>query len=135
MAFFSPKHSGTGSFYLMAINDADLLPFDGAGTYRLTVPRDAPVRQYWSATIYDRATHALIRDMPRSSRSSQSPNLTTNADGSTDIYFSPQSPAGIEHNWVPTSPDGRFEVLFRFFAPTKPLFDKTWRLPDIHRLS
>ena len=36
-----------------------------ARTYRLTVPANAPVKQYWSATVYDRATHALIRDMTR----------------------------------------------------------------------
>lgn len=99
MAFFSPKHTGAGSFYLMAIKDHDGLPLEGARSYRLTVPPGAPVTQYWSATIYDRATHALIRDMPRSSRSSQSPDLTANADGSTDVYFSPDSPSGKEGNW------------------------------------
>jgi len=45
MAFFSPKHSGTGSFYLLAIRDQDGEPLDGAGTYRLAVPADAPVNQ------------------------------------------------------------------------------------------
>ena len=94
MAFFSPKHSGAGSFYLMAIKDHDGLPLAGTGTYRLTVPPGAPVTQYWSATAYNRATHALIRNMPRSSRSSQSPDLTANADGSTDIYFARTAPPG-----------------------------------------
>jgi hypothetical protein len=37
--------------------------------------------------------------------------------------------------WIPTSADGGFEVLFRFYGPEKPLFDKTWRLPDIERVS
>src|SRR6202012_913187 len=82
MAFFSPKHSGTGSFYLMTIKDSAGAAFDGASEYRLTVPKDPPVRLYWSATVYDRATHALIRDMPHSSRSSLSPGLQTNVDGS-----------------------------------------------------
>jgi hypothetical protein len=133
MAFFSPKHSGAGSFYLMAIKDADGLPFEGAATYRLTVPADAPVKQYWSATIYDRATHALIRGMQRSSVSSQSPGLVRNADGSVDVYFGPQPPTGQADNWVPTNRDGDFEVLFRFYGPEQPVFDKTWRLPDIEK--
>jgi hypothetical protein len=101
----------------------------------LAVPADAPVNQYWSATIYDRATHALIRNMPRSSRSSQSPDLKTNADGSTDIYFGPESPDEKKDNWVPTNPESGFEVLFRFYGPEQPLFDKSWRLPDIARLT
>jgi hypothetical protein len=44
--------------------------------------------------VYDRATHALIRDTSRSGRSSQSPGLQTNADGSVDIWFGPQAPEG-----------------------------------------
>jgi hypothetical protein len=135
MAFFSPKHSRAGSFYLMAIKDQDGLPFQGAGSYRLTVPARAPVTQYWSATVYDRATHTLIRDMPRSGRSSQSPNLKTKPDGSTDIYFAPKSPAGQESNWVPTNPNGGFEVLFRFYGPQQPLFDRSWRLADITKMT
>jgi hypothetical protein len=134
-AFFTPKHLGQGQSYLMTIKDKDGQNFDGSKSYRLTVPANAPVTQYWSATVYDRATHGLIRDMPRSGRGSQSPGLQTNADGSVDIYFGPQAPAGKESNWVPTKPDGQFEVLFRFYGPGKPLFDKTWVLPDIERIA
>ncbi len=28
----------------------------------------------------------------------------------------------------------RFEALFRFYGPEKPLFEKTWKLPDIERV-
>jgi len=133
MAFFSTKHSGIGQYYLMTIRDKDGNALDGSGAYRLTVPPNAPVKQYWSATAYDRATHALIRDLPRSGRSSQSPGLRTNADGSVDIYFGPKAPDGKESNWVPTKAQGKFEVLFRFYGPEKAVFDKTWKLPDIER--
>ena len=33
----------------------------------------------------------------------------------------------------PRAPSGKFEVLFRLYGPEKPLFDKTWKLPDIER--
>ncbi|HEV3080465.1 MAG TPA: DUF1254 domain-containing protein [Gemmataceae bacterium] len=134
MAFFSPKRSGAGSFYLMAIKDRQGQPFDGGSAYRLTVPADAPVKQFWSATAYDRATHGLIRDMKWSSRSSQTPGLEKNADGSVDVYFGPKAPADKESNWVPTKAGGQFEVLFRFYGPEKPLFDKTWKLSDIEKI-
>ena len=75
LAFFSARHLGEGQFYLMTIVDKDGHPLDGGGRYRLTVPPDAPVSRYWSATVYDRATHALIRNQARSSRSSLSPGL------------------------------------------------------------
>jgi hypothetical protein len=133
VGFFSAKHLGAGQFYLMTFNDKDGHAFDGGNIYRLNIPANAPVRQYWSATVYDRSTHALIRNTQRSSRSSQNADLQKNADGSVDIYFSPKAPAGKESNWVPTSADGKFEVLFRLYGPEKPLFDKTWKLPDIER--
>jgi hypothetical protein len=134
-AFFTPKHLGEGQFYLMTVSDKDGQNFDGSKSYRLTVPANAPVNQYWSATVYDRATHGLIREMPRSGRGSQSLGLQKNPDGSADIYFGPKAPAGKDANWVPTSPSGQFEVLFRFYGPERPLFDKTWKLPDIERIA
>ena len=130
-AFFTPKHLGEGQFYLMAIKDKNDQELSGANTYRLTVPANAPVTQYWSATAYDRETHALIRGLAWSSRSSQTPGLQQNADGSVDIWFGPTAPADKETNWVPTVASGKFEVLFRFYGPQKPLFDRTWKLPDI----
>ncbi|MBX9589363.1 MAG: DUF1254 domain-containing protein [Hyphomonadaceae bacterium] len=134
-AYFSAKHLGAGQFYLMTIRDRAGQPFDGGSAYRLTVPAHAPVTQYWSATVYDRATHALIRNLPRSSRSSQNPELQRNANGSVDVYFGPKAPTGMASNWVPTDANGKFEVLFRLYGPQKPLFDKTWTLPDIERMA
>jgi hypothetical protein len=135
-AYFTPKHlgGGAGSAYLLTIADEAGGLLDGGTTYRLTVPANAPVRQYWSATVYDRATHAPIRNARWPSRSSQTPGLQENTDGSVDIYFGPTSPAGQESNWIPTTADGGFEVLFRFYGPEKPLFEKTWRLPDIEKV-
>ncbi|RWA98352.1 DUF1254 domain-containing protein [Mesorhizobium sp.] len=130
-AFSTVKHLGAGQFYLMSTKDKDGRPLDGNRTYKLTVPADAPVTQYWSAVVYDRATHALIREVPSPSKSSQTVGLHTNADGAVDLYFGPKAPAGKESNWIPTKPGGRFEVLFRLYGPEKPLFEKTWILPDI----
>jgi hypothetical protein len=134
LAFFSPKRLGTGQFYLMTFKDKAGGPFDGGSTYRLHVPPNAPVKQYWSATVYDRATHTLIRNLPWSSRSSLTPGIEKNADGSVDIYFGPKAPAGKESTWVPTKAGGQFEVLFRLYGPENALFEKTWKLPDIEKV-
>ena len=133
-AFFSAKHLGAGQFYLMAVSDRDGKPLDGKSAYRLRVPPNVPVNQYWSATVYNRETHTLIRNVQRSGRSSQTPGLQRNADDSVDIFFGPNAPPGREANWVPTDTQGRFEVLFRFYGPEKPLFDKTWVLSDIEKV-
>jgi hypothetical protein len=131
--YFSAKHIGAGQYYLMAINDKAGKTFDGAATYRLNVPANPPVTLYWSATAYDRATHALIRNMQWSSRASTTAGTQKNTDGSVDVYFSPKAPTGKDSNWIPTDPNGKFEVLFRFYGPQKPLFEKTWKLSDIEK--
>lgn len=134
MGYFSAKHLGAGQFYLMARKDGKGNALDGGNTYRLRVPASAPVQQYWSATAYDGKSHALIRDTARSSRASTSPGLTANDNGSVDIYFGPTAPDGASSNWVPTKACNAFEVIFRFYGPDEPLFDKTWKLPDIQRV-
>ena len=90
-AYTTVKHLGAGQFYLFVTRDKDGNPLDGVSTYRLHVPPNPPVKQYWSAVLYDFATHALIRNMSRASRSSQSPDLQTNADGSVEVYFVSES--------------------------------------------
>ena len=133
--WFAPKHLGEGQFYFLAIYDENGNDLDGGSTYRLRVPADAPVRQYWSVVAYDRETHALIHDMPWSSRASNMPDVQQNADGSVDVWFGPETPAVKESNWIPTKADGRFELIFRFYGPEPALFDKTWVLPDLERVN
>ncbi len=134
-AFFSAKHLGAGQYYLITNKDKVGKHLDGANIYRLRVPANPPVRQYWSATAYDGETHALIRDQKWSSRSSNTPGLQKNEDGSMDVYFGPKAPAGKESNWVPTNASKNLEVLFRRYGPEKEFFDKKWVLPDIEKIS
>jgi hypothetical protein len=133
-AYIGIKRLGAGQFYLIGIKDREGNSFRGDKTYRMTVPANAPVEQYWSITAYDRETHALIRNMPRASRSSQIAEMQKNPDGSVDVYFGPKAPEGKESNWVPTDPKRGFELMFRAYAPTKVFFDKSWRLPDVERM-
>ena len=58
-------------------------------------------------------------------------NTTQNSDGSYDIYFGPEPPAGQENNWIKTNPDEGFFLLFRFYGPTEAYYDKSWQLPNI----
>jgi hypothetical protein len=38
----------------------------------------------------------------------------------------------MKSNWIPTGED--FFLLFRFYGPEKPIFDKTWILDDVEKL-
>jgi len=86
--------------------------------------RESPERMEWLGTL-----RGIITDL--ASRWSLTPGLVKNADGSMDVYFGPKAPPRKELNWVPTKAGGGFELMFRFYGPEKPLFDKTWKLPDI----
>jgi hypothetical protein len=139
IAFFSffcpPKKLGTGQFYLVTFIDGKGQRLRGRETYRLRVPRDTPVSQFWSVTVYEHATCALIRNVARPSIDSYDKKASKNADGSIDIYFGPKAPNGMEANWVPTVAGKDWFPYFRFYGPQQPLFTKTWKLPDIEKMS
>ncbi|GAO44167.1 DUF1254 domain-containing protein [Flavihumibacter petaseus] len=130
LAYFSAKHLGTGQFYLMNIQDKVRQPLIGSKTYKLNIPANVPVKLYWSVTVYDAATHALVTGMPYASRASNSPGLQKNADGSVDLWFSATAPEGKSANWIPVNAKGNFELLARFYGPEKAFFEKAWKMGD-----
>ena len=134
MLFIGVKHLGAGQYYLYTPFDKNGKPLRASVNYCLHVPANVPIKQYWSATLYDAKTHALIREAQNATISSQTPALQKNSDGSVDLYFGPKAPAGKESNWIDSGPTKEFEVLMRFYAPEKPLFDKTWRLGDVEEV-
>ena len=115
--------------------DADGNSLLGQHTYRLNVPAEVPVAQFWQIPVYEVATRALINtDQQRTSLSSNS-ELARNDDGSVDLYFAPLLPGGVpESNWVQTIPDKGWFTLARLYAPLEPILDKTWRWNDIKRI-
>jgi hypothetical protein len=121
--------------YLFATRGQNGQTLDGSNAYRLTVPPDVPASQYWSVALYNRDTHTLIRDVDYAARSSLTPGLAVNPDGSTDLSFGPTWPDGSIANFIPTRTGEQFEVIFRVYGVQKPLLDKTWVLPDIEEVA
>jgi hypothetical protein len=104
---------------------------DGGKSYSLNVPPNAPVAQFWSFTVYDKETRALIDTGSYPDRSSCD-DIVKNPDGSVDLYFGPQPPAGkLASNWIKTTPNKGWFTYFRLYGPTQAYFDKSWVLPDI----
>ena len=133
--FFSPpKNLGAGSFYLTTFLDADGQRLRGENTYRLRVPPDVPVNQYWALTVYNHETSALFRETANVGLDSWKKDLRKNADGSVDIYLGPKPPAGHASNWIYTAPGKGWFPYFRFYGPEKPLFEKTWKLENIEKV-
>jgi hypothetical protein len=125
---------GAGQVYLESQKDSTGAWLNGGKNYTLHVPPDAPVAQFWSFTVYDNESRCLIDTGTYPDRSSRD-DITTNADGSVDLYFGPEPPAGKPpKNWIKTLPDKGWFTYFRLYAPTQPYFDKTWVLPDIEEV-
>jgi hypothetical protein len=127
---------GVGSQYLMGFLDADGNPFDGAKTYKVTLPPKIPARAFWSFTLYDNQTRSMLdtpQRFPRAgSQSYPSPAAEPNPDGSTTVYFGPKQPEGVKRgNWIQTMPGKGWFTLLRLYSPLEPFFTKQWRLSEI----
>ena len=128
------KVPGVGQTYLEATKDRDGNWLDGGKTYRLRVDAHVPAKQFWSVTAYDNESRCFIDNQEEIADRSSRLDLIRNADGSTDIFFGPTAPTGMEKNWVPTLPGKGWFTYFRLYAPTEPYFDRSWKLADIERV-
>jgi len=91
------------------------------------------VSQFWAVTIYNAETSALFLNLTRPTLDSLDKKLRKNADESVDIYIGPKVP-GPESNWIESPAGKRWFPWFRFYGPEKPLFEKSWMMPDIEKV-
>jgi hypothetical protein len=133
-ADMSPKHPGPSSAYLSAYTDQSGDWLDGANSYKLHVPPNAPAKLFWSVTLYDVDTRSLIVNEQKIADRSSRMELKKNADGSVDIYCGPTALAGFESNWIPTVAGKSWFAYFRLYEPTETYFDKCWPLGDFERI-
>ena len=132
----SMRLPGIGSQYLWTMVDADKNYFDGAKTYKVTLPKGIPAEKFWSFTLYDNMSRSMLdtpQRYPRAgSQSYPSPAAEPNADGSTTVYFGPTQPAGVKRgNWIQTMPGKGWFPLLRLYSPLEPFFTKTWRPSEV----
>ena len=125
------KMVGKGSQYAVAYLDADGNAFDGSKTYKVHLPPNVPAKDFWSFTLYDNQTRAMLQtDQQFPGLDNNKKGLQQNEDGSYDVYIGPKAPAGKEANWLQTVPGKGWNMLFRLYGPLQPWFDKTWRPGD-----
>lgn len=125
-----------GSQYLMGFVDADKNYFDGAKTYKVTLPPNIPAEAFWSLTLYDNQTRSMLQTpqkYPRAgSQNYPSPAAEAAADGTTTLWFAPEPPDGVPRgNWIQTSPGKGWFTLLRLYSPLPSFFDKSWRPSEI----
>jgi hypothetical protein len=131
---------GIGSQYLLAVTDAEKKHFDGAKTYKVTLPKGIPEANFWSFTVYDNMSRSMLdtpQRYPRAgSQSFPSPAAEADADGSTTIWFAPEQPEGVARgNWIQTDPKKGWFTILRLYSPREPFFDKSWRPSEIEMVN
>jgi len=130
---FYPKTQDAkpAAVYVASVADSTGKPFLPAKTYKITLPKDMPVKQFWFLNIYDAATFAFIyAPNERASLSSfDAKKMKSNPDGSLTLYIGPKAPAEQEANWIPTLGKKPLPV-FRLYGATDAFFDKSAKLPD-----
>jgi hypothetical protein len=123
---------GAGSDYGIAYVDSKKQVFDGSKTYRLRIPPNPPVNNFWAVTLYDNQTRSQLQTSQLfPTVGSQTKGIRTKDDGSYDIYFGPKPPKGFENNWLETVPGKGWFVALRMYGPLQAWIDKTWRPGEI----
>ena len=130
-----------GSQYLMGFLDADKNPFDGAKTYKVTLPPNIPARGVLvvhalrQPDALDAATRRSAIRAP-AARAIRRPPPKPNADGSTTVYFGPTQPEGVKRgNWIQTMPGKGWFTILRLYSPLESFFTKEWRPSEIEKVS
>lgn len=124
------EHAGT--VYLAPIADSTGQPVEAGKTYRLRVPKDVPAKQFWSLTVYERATWAFINNpLDRAGLGTfDMDKMEKNADGSVDVYIGPKAPVGLQSNWIPTLGKEPY-VWLRLYGPEDAFWNKSFKMPDV----
>lgn len=92
-----------------------------------------PVNASWSLTLYNESNNLAPNRAGRYTVRSTDP-LKYNADGSLDIYISPDDPgSGKTANWLPTPAQGHFSLSMRLYWPEALALDGQWAPPPVER--
>src|SRR5271169_383360 len=119
---------------MIGFTDSAGTPLSGGSNYRVRLPANIPAAIFWSVTLYEAENASgLANGQPYPSLGSRDKPVQ-NADGSTDIYLGPKSPAGKEANWNATVTGKGYFVILRLYGPTETAIDKSWKPGEVEKV-
>ncbi len=127
-AYYNPP----ANIYMFAKMDKNGEPLQAGKNYKLTIPKDMPVTQFWSLIIYDGETWAFIytKEKKVGISSYEMDKLKKNKDGTVTLYFGPEPPKGLKSNWIPTGGKTPAPAL-RFYGAKEEIINRTFVMPDV----
>ena len=115
------KMVGVGSQYAAAMVNSEGKPLDGSKTYKVHLPPNIPVKDFWSFVVYDNQTRTMLQtDQQFPSISNNTKDIVINPDTSVDIWFGPTPPEGHQTNWLQTVPGKGWFTFLRLYGPLEP---------------
>jgi hypothetical protein len=125
---------GKGAMYMIAFTDSEGDALSGGRNYRLVLPPEIPAGNFWSVTLYEAENGSgLANGQPFPSLGSRD-KPAANPDGSTELFFGPQAPAGQEGNWLATVPGKGYFAILRLYGPGESALKRTWKPGDIEKV-
>ena len=123
------------NIYMYTMLDKEGKPIDGKKLYKLKIPKDMPVKQFWSVILYDADTWAFIynKEHKYGLSSFDMDTLQKDPDGGVTLYFGEKPPKGLESNWIPTR-GKKVAPSLRFYGAKKEVIDRTWVMPDVEEV-
>ncbi len=130
---------GKGQVYMTTKRDSAGRFLRADKNYKITIPKDVPVAQFWALTLYSENTRRPYdnggTELSAANLDSRMDQLQYNEDGSVDLYIGPDAPKGLETNHMKTVDTDGWWVYFRLYAPKEAFFNKSFSLPDFIRLN
>jgi hypothetical protein len=126
-SFDATKPSSTS--YLMTAKDGAGKGLDPSKTYKIHIPANTPMKDFWSIIAYGTESRTFINS-PKITVSSNDEGVKVNGDGSIDLYLGPKPVKGFEVNTVITNPDEDTFLMFRLYGATPQLWERKWQLGD-----
>jgi len=127
----TPHHA----MYALGRTDNDGNALRGAHDYTVSFADGElpPVEGFWSLTIYDAATTAMVPNaLERYSIGDRTEGLVYTEDGTLTICVRSTQPVEPTCNWLP-APEGQFYLILRLYAPTEQAAVGAWTPPPIMR--
>jgi len=119
---------GVGANYAGLSKDKNGDILYGDRNYKINIPANVPAKDFWSIVLYDPQTRSELQtSQPFPSINNKIAKLNYNENGSVDLYFGPDAPAGMEAHWIETAPGKAWFLVLRLYGPLEPWFEKSWQ--------
>jgi hypothetical protein len=115
--------------YMFTAQDDKGNALDPQRTYRIHIPANPPIEDFWSIIAYGTVSRTFI-DSPKFTVSSNDEGVQVNTDGSIDLYLSLTPVKGFEANTIIINPNEDSFLCFRFYGANPELWNRKWKLGD-----